>query len=335
MKVAFLIHSLEVNSCRYRVLQYLPYLKEQGVDVSIHFFQRKWKGKIKFYSTLNHYDILYIHRKLFPPIEFWTIRKKVPKIIYDFDDAVMYRSSGALSPYSRSRRMKFAYMMRRVDGVVSGNRFLESEVLPYNNSVEVIPTSIDLSRYHLKECYFKGNPVTLGWLGSGSTVKYIRSLLPTLERVSLKYPHIQLKIVCDEFPESSRVPLVKKKWSADEEEADLKSFDIGLMPLTNDLWSKGKCGLKILQYFSVGVPAVCTPIGVNRDIVEDGVNGFWAENEDQWEDRLLEMIQEKGSWKEMGLKGRERVERGYSLTVNAPRLLNVLKKVLRSEGRSG
>ena len=335
MKVAFLIHSLEVNGCRYRVLQYLPYLKEQGVDASVHFFQRKWADKSKFYRTLDQYDILYVHRKLFPPIEFRIIRKKVPKIIYDFDDAVMYRSSGASSPHSLSRRMKFAYMMKRVDAVVAGNRFLESEVLPYNASVEVIPTSIDLSRYHLKEYSPEGDPVTLGWLGSGSTEKYIRSLLPTLERVSLKYPHIQLKIVSDRFPESSKMPLIRKRWSADEEEADLKSFDIGLMPLANDTWSKGKCGLKILQYFSVGVPAVCSPIGVNRDIVEDGVSGYWAENEEQWEDRILKMIRERGSWREMGLRGRERVEQGYSLTVNAPRILNVLKKVLDSQGRSG
>src|SRR4030042_178503 len=239
MKVSFLIHSLEVNSCRDRVLQYIPYLKEQGSDVSVHFYQRKWIGKMKFYNTLNQYDILYVHRKLFPPIEFWTIRKKVPKIIYDLDDAVMYRSSGAQSPHSLSRRMKFSYMMKRVDGVVAGNRFLESEVIPYNQAVEVIPTSIDLSRYHLKEYRSKGDPVTLGWVGSGSTVKYIRSLLPTLEKVFLKYPHIQLKIVCDEFPESSKVPLIKKRWSADEDEADLKRFVIGLMPLSHEQWFKG------------------------------------------------------------------------------------------------
>jgi glycosyltransferase involved in cell wall biosynthesis len=231
--------------------------------------------------------------------------------------------------------MKFAYMMRRVDGVVAGNRFLESEALPYNGSVEVIPTSVDLSRYHLKEYSPTGDLITLGWLGSGSTEKYIRSLLPTIEQVSLRYPHIQLKIVSDRFPEGSELPLIRKRWSADEEEADLKSFDIGLMPLANDMWSKGKCGLKILQYFGVGVPVVCSPIGVNRDIVEDGVSGYWAENEKEWEDRILKMIQERRSWKEMGLRGRERVEQDYSLTVNGPRILNFLMKVLNSEGRSG
>ena len=105
------------------------------------------------------------------------------------------------------------------------------------------------------------------------------------------------------------------------------------MPLSIDLWSQGKCGLKIIQYFSVGVPVVCTPVGINRDIVEDGVNGFWAENGDQWEDRLLKLIREEELRKEMGFKGRKKVEEGYCLEVNAPRILDVLKKFCHSEDR--
>jgi len=328
MKVAFLIHSLEVNSCRYRVLQYIPYFKEAGIDASIHFYQRTWLEKLKFYNTLGEYDIFYIHRKLFPPIEFAYIRKKAKRIIYDFDDAIMYRSSSAKNPYSLSRRIKFAYMMRRLDFVIAGNNFLKTEVLRYNLYSEIIPTSIDLSQYSSKKGYSrKEGPVIIGWLGSSSTLKYLKGLMPTIERLYRRYPHFQLKIVCDQFLDSSTVPVIKKKWSAETEETDLKSFDIGVMPLTDDLWSRGKCGLKILQYFSVGVPAVCTPVGINRDIVQDNVNGFWAQNEKQWEDKLLTLIQEEGLRREMGAKGRKTVERLYTVDVNAPRLLGILKKV--------
>jgi len=327
MKVAFLIHSLEVNSCRYRVLQYVPYLKEKGIDVSIHFYKRNWMDKLRFYNTLGRYDILYIHRRLFPPLEFWYIRKKARKIIYDFDDALMYRSSGSKSPYSSSRRLRFAYMMKHVDFVIAGNHFLKSEVLPYTVNVEVIPTSIDLSRYSLKEGFHQEGPMIIGWLGSSSTLKYLRSLLPTFEKLYQEYPHFQLKMVCDHFLESEHVPMIKKRWSPEEEESDLKSFDIGIMPLSDDLWSRGKCGLKILQYYSVGVPVVCTPAGVNRDLVEDGVNGFWACNEEEWKKGLLKLMKEEGLRREMGMKGRKTVERAYSLKVNAPRILDVLSKV--------
>jgi glycosyltransferase involved in cell wall biosynthesis len=327
MKVAFLIHSLEVNSCRYRVLQYLPYLKEAGIEVAVHFYQRTWRDKLRFYNTLGHYDIFYIHRKLFPPLEFAYIRRKAKKIIYDFDDAIMYRSSSAKNAYSLSRRIKFAFMMKRVDFIIAGNNFLKSEVLPYNPQVEVIPTSIDLSRYTTKEPSRQKGPVIVGWLGSSSTLKYLRNFMPTLERLYRRYPHFQLKIVCDRFPDDIKVPVIKKQWSAETEEADLKSFDIGVMPLSDDLWSRGKCGLKILQYFSVGVPAVCTPVGINRDIVQDSINGFWAQDERQWEDRLLTLIREKELRREMGLVGRKTVENLYAVEVNAPRLLGILKKV--------
>jgi glycosyltransferase involved in cell wall biosynthesis len=219
-------------------------------------------------------------------------------------------------------------MMKRVDFVIAGNQFLKSEVLPYNSNVSVIPTSIDLSRYTVKNNILKESPFTIGWLGSSSTLKYLRNLMPTLENLYQRFPNFQLKIVCDQFLDNPQVPVIKKRWSPDEEEADLKSFDIGLMPLSTDLWSQGKCGLKIIQYFSVGVPVVCTPVGINRDIVEDGVNGFWAQNGDQWEDRLLKLIREEGLRKEMGFKGRKKVEEGYSLEVNAPQILDVFKKVL-------
>jgi len=330
VKVAFLIQSFEASSSRYRVLQYLPFLKEQGVDVFVHPRQQRWKDKFNFYNTLDHYDLLYILRKLFSPAEFWYIRKKARKIVYDFDDAVMYRSSGSTSPYSFSRRTRFAYMMRRVDYVIAGNEFLKSEAQRYNDNVAVIPTSIDLSHYSMKEDDHSEGPITIGWLGSGSTLKYLRPLIPVLENIHKKHPNIQLKIVCDRFLNGLDVPVINKNWSSEEEVSDLKSFDIGIMPLTDDPWSRGKCGFKILQYYGAGVPVVCTPVGVNREIVKDGVNGFWAHDEKQWEEKLLTLIRDEGSRREMGFKGRETVKEGYTLEVNAPRLFSVIKDVIKN-----
>jgi glycosyltransferase involved in cell wall biosynthesis len=328
MKVAFLIHSLEAPSCRYRVLQYLPYLRQQGVEISVHLFKHHLLNKLKFYSTLGQYDIVVIQRKLFSPVDFWYIRRRANRIVYDFDDALMYRSARSKNPYSFSRRIKFAYMMRRIDFVIAGNHFLKSEVLPYNSNVAIIPTPIDLSRYRLKEYSYGKGPITIGWLGSRSSLRYLKSLIPAFENISKKCADVQLKMVCSEFLDSANVPMIKKKWSLDEEEEDLKSFDIGVMPLSNDLWSKGKCGLKILQYFSVGVPVVCTPVGINQDIVEDGINGFWAQSGLQWEDCLLRLIRDEALRREMGLRGRETVRRAYSLEVNTPRFFSVLKEVM-------
>jgi glycosyltransferase involved in cell wall biosynthesis len=288
---------------------------------------------MELYRTLSQYDLLYIHRKLFSPVEFWYLRRKAKKIVYDIDDALMYRSSGKETASSPSRRMKFAFMTRRVDFIVAGNQFLKSEVLSYNPQVAVLPTSLDLSLYSCKQDHDQTGPMTIGWLGTSSTLKYLRNLMPTLEGLYERYPHFRLKVVCDQFPDSSILPVVKKKWSSEEEEKDLKSFDIGVMPLSDDLWSQGKCGLKILQYFGVGIPAVCTPVGINRDIVEDGINGFWASDGKQWEDRLLKLMQERSLRREMGIRGRRTVEEGYCLDVNAPRLHDLLHRVLHGEDR--
>jgi glycosyltransferase involved in cell wall biosynthesis len=240
----------------------------------------------------------------------------------------MYRSAKSKNPYSISRRAKFAYLVKRADLVIAGNAFLKTEALRHNDHVVTIPTPLDLSRYRLKEGVPNKDVVTIGWLGSRSSLRYLRSLLPTLESIFRKHPEVRLKIVCSEFLDSRNLPIVKKQWSWEDEEEDLRSFDIGVMPLSNDLWSKGKCGLKILQYYSVGVPVVCTPVGINQDIVTHGVNGFWALNEGQWEEGLVTLIQNQALRREMGLRGRETVEKTYSLEANAPRLFEVLKEVV-------
>jgi glycosyltransferase involved in cell wall biosynthesis len=327
MKVAFLIHNTEAPSCRYRVLQYFPYLKQQGTEVSTHLFRHNLMDKWKFYATLGEYDLIFIQRKLFHPVDFWYIRRKAKKIVYDFDDAVMYRSAKSKNPHSFSRRIKFARMMKRADLIIAGNEFLKTKALPHNSNVVVIPTSIDLSQYSLKEDLHHGGQITIGWLGSRSSLRYLRSLLPTFENIFKKYPNIQLKIVCSEFLDSPHLPIIKKPWSWEEEEEDLKSFDIGVMPLSNDLWSKGKCGLKILQYFSVGIPTICTPVGMNKDIVEEGVNGFWATTTEEWEEKLSILIENPTLREKMGKEGRDKVLEEYSLQASAPRLFAILKQV--------
>ena len=328
MKVAFLVRSMEDSSSRYRALQYVPFLKEKGVDVSVLCHQRRWGDKLKLYNSMDRYDIVVIFRKRFTPIEFWYIRRKARKIIYDLDDAVMYRDSGSASPRSFSRRLRFSYMMRRVDAVIAGNDFLKSEVLRYNDRVVTIPTTIDLSRYSMKGTDGSGNHMTIGWIGSNSTLEYLKLVIPAIERIYQRHPDVRFKIVCETFLDNLTVPVIKKRWTSEEEGADLRSFDIGVMPLEDDLWSRGKCALKILQYYGVGLPVVCSPVGTNREIVKDGINGFWARDEKEWEEKLETLIEKEDLRREMGARGRSVVEQEYSLEVNAPHLLAVLKEVM-------
>ena len=238
----------------------------------------------------------------------------------------MYKNSLAASPYSRTRARRFAAMMRACDAVIAGNSFLVENTRPYNSNVCLIPTSIALSRYSLKDYAGPASElVTLGWIGDHGSIHYLKRLGPLLDHLAARYPgRVQLKVICDTFVECSVMPVIESRWSSATEVAELQSLDIGLMPLVDDPWSWGKCGLKILQYFGVGVPAVCTPVGVNRDVVKPGVNGYWASSEAEWLEGLSSLIEDPARRRDFGLQGRQTLETAYSLEVNAPRILKVV-----------
>jgi glycosyltransferase involved in cell wall biosynthesis len=222
-------------------------------------------------------------------------------------------------------------MVKGSDAVTVGNQFLKKEVLKVDRTkrVFVIPTSVDTNLYPKKKNFSDRQEITLGWIGTKGNLKYLKSLDPVFEAIRQRFPQVKLKIVSNEFYDSFTLPLVKKVWKLEDENEDLVSFDIGLMPLSDDLWSRGKCGLKIIQYLSVGVPVICTPVGINSDIVKDGENGFWATNLQEWVDRLSTLIQNPKLRYQMGLKGIETVEKEYSLTVTSEKFLQVLQSLFR------
>jgi glycosyltransferase involved in cell wall biosynthesis len=329
MKVLFLIQGFSVAASRYRVLQYLPYLASRGVEAKVSVYPRSLKENIQFFKTLPQMDLLFLQRKRFNQPRLGLLRKRAKRIIYDFDDSVMYRNSKAKDPLSSTRRRRFVQMIKNSDFVIAGNEFLKGEVLPITTNVEVIPSAIDEERYHLKTYPVHQERVTLGWIGDHGSIHYLKKMKPLFERIGEKYSHVELKIVCDTFFDCARMKVIKKNWSSEDEVADLQGFDIGLMPLVDDPWSWGKCGLKIVQYQGVGVPVVCTPVGVNRDLVEDGTNGFYATTPDEWEEKLSLLIDHSRLRERMGREGRKRVLEKYTRQACAPRLFSILDRVAK------
>ena len=328
MKLVFLTHFSDQGH-RFRVEQYFSYLIAHQVEPKWQPLSGSWKERLMTYRQLPSFDVVCIQRRLLSPFEFCLIRKKSSKVLFDLDDAVMYRSSSSPRPHSLSRRLKFRWMVKGSDVVTVGNRFLEDQVLKVDRKkkVFVIPTSIDMNLYPQKKKISHSEEIVLGWIGTKGNLKYLRKLDPVFETIRQRFPRVKLKIVSNEFYDSSHLPVVKKLWKLEDENEDLISFDIGLMPLDDDLWSRGKCGLKIIQYLSVGVPVVCTPVGINPDIVQDGENGFWATSHQEWVDRLSDLIQNPDLRLQMGLKGIETVEREYSLTVTSEKFLSVLQSL--------
>ena len=331
MRVIFLTHFSDQGH-RFRVEQYFPFLREHQIEPKWQPTSGTLRERLALYQELPSYDVVCIQRRLFSPYEFYHVRKRAKKILFDLDDAIMYRSSAFSMPYSISRWFKFRWMVRGSDVITVGNQFLREEVRKVNRRKEVvlIPTCVDTRLYPKKKRVSDSPEFTLGWIGTKGNLPYLRKLEPVFKTLSEHFSHVKLKIVSDDFYDSPSLPVIKKPWRLEDENEDLISFDVGLMPLGDDLWSKGKCGLKIIQYLSVGVPVVCTPVGINRDIVQDGRNGFWATTPEEWVNRLTQLLQDPELRQKMGDFGIETVEKGYSLAVTSNKFLKVLENLTRT-----
>src|SRR4030042_3661491 len=199
MNVLFLIQGYSVAASRYRVLQYIPYLESCGVEAVVSPYPRTLKENIRFFGALSRYDIVFLQRKRFNQPRLGLLRRRAKRIIYDFDDAVMYRNSKSKDPVSSTRRRRFVQMIKNSDFVIAGNEFLKREVFPFNPNVEVIPTAIDQERYHLKTYPTQKERVTLGWIGDHGSIHYLEKMRPIFEKIGKRYSNTELKIVCDTF----------------------------------------------------------------------------------------------------------------------------------------
>lgn len=320
-----LIQGKEIAASRYRILQYIPYLERHGVSCAVREFPNSPKDYSSLISILPRYDCVFVQRKRFHFPFLPIFRFRAEKVVYDLDDAVMYKNSTAASPYSGTRQRRFKNMVMKSDIIIAGNTFLKDQVLQYHSRVIVIPTSIPAEKYRLKDHSVQKGLVTIGWIGDHGSIHYLEKMKNIWNEIGKRYPgKVELKIICDVFFDCENIPVRKVQWSEETEVAELMDIDIGVMPLQNDPWSHGKCGLKLLQYFGVGVPAVCTPVGVNRDVVIDGRNGYWASNEHEWVESISQMIEKKEKRAQMGIEGRAVLDRGYVLEANAPRLLGAI-----------
>jgi glycosyltransferase involved in cell wall biosynthesis len=325
MKVLFLIQGFQVAASRYRVLQYLPFIQEAGIETEVLQFPARMSGWASLYDTLKAAGTIFVQRKRLPLPILMLLKGLGKKIIYDFDDAVMFKNSLAENPYSTRRRLSFKRMLRYTDLVIAGNEFLKEEAEKYHGRVRVLPTPVDAERYRPK-AYPGGAVVNIGWIGDHGSIHYMESYKDVWEEVGERFENVMLTIICDTFIETGRIRLNKVRWNLEREIDDLHSLDIGVMPLFDDLWSRGKCGFKIIQYLGVGVPAICTPVGINRDVVVDGVSGFWAVSRREWVEKLSTLIGDAGMRERMGKAGRRKIMEGYTVQACAPRLIEWIRE---------
>lgn len=341
-------------SSRLRLFQYVPYLQAEGIQIDVrpllddHYLRRLYAGQMPWVSVIRayagrifrlladrDYEVIWIEKELFPWLPAWLAQMILPRrarLIVDYDDAIFHNYDMHSSQLVRMLLgRKIDKVMRRADMVTAGNQYLADRARATEClQVEVLPTVIDLARYPVvQKLYRDCDAIVIGWIGSPSTAHYLKQVASVATRLQEKHA-VKFLAIGSRPDQVKGSPFQAVQWAESNEVELLRSIDIGIMPLEDGPWERGKCGYKIIQYMACSLPVVASPVGVNQDIVIHGTNGFLAKTEDEWVNALTQLIGDAQLRRTMGRAGRGLVEETYCLQVQAPRLAGLIRRLRRT-----
>lgn len=308
MRILFLTHRSDTPSTRYRVTPFADRFRRAGHDVRV----REYKGGLlalpSLFRAVRDSDALVLQKRLPPRWITNALRKRAKRFVYDFDDAVYLKREGAAPSPTRERR--FEAVIAAADAVVAGNSHLAARA----RRATVIPTVLDPAPYESAPRP-PHDGVVAGWIGAGGNLKYLEALLPLLKELP-----VRVRVVCNQFPEG----VEKVRWTAEGEAAAVAGMDIGLAPMPDDEWTRGKCGTRVLQYFAAGVPVVADDVGAHRDLVGGG--GFLVKSPADWMSRIDELAADPALRRRMGEEGHRRLKKSFTPDAVFPKWLELLSR---------
>jgi glycosyltransferase involved in cell wall biosynthesis len=331
-------------SQRYRFEQYLEFFSQNGYQCHHVYLLNKKRDEI-FYSKGNYlgkgwilvysmwvlfkqsflkkYDLVYIQREAFMLGSSFFERRlaRRNKLVYDFDDAIWLKQTGTIKSnnkllYFLKNPEKTQNIIKVSDMVFAGNQYLADYASRFNPSVKIIPTTIDTELYKVIR-KTPGERVCIGWSGSFSTIIHFEFILPVLIELKNRFGEkVYFKVIGDPSYENESLNIKGIPWTRETEVKELSEIDIGIMPLPDDQWTRGKCGAKGLIYMSLGIPTIMSPVGVNKKIINDGINGYLAESNQEWTDKLSLLVSSFDLRIKVGNAGRDEVVKNYSVNAN-------------------
>lgn len=305
--ILFLTKPREAASTRYRALAYFDRLGEAGWQAKLLAQDDPGATRAAILREARRADVVVVCRKTFTGPFRWLLRRAAQRLVYDFDDAVFTAPGGA----SRTRSRRFASMVRRCDAVWAGNDYLAHAAGRYHANVTVLPTAIEPAAYQGPPSP-PGDAFELVWIGSSSTRRYLETALGGLALASRRVPGLRLKIVADFDLPDAPVATRAVRWTRENEAAELRSSHAGIAPMPDTPYTRGKCGLKVLQYMAASIPVVASDTGVHRQIVTPDQTGILASTPEQWSDAIAHLHQNADSRREMGSEGNRRVNDRYT-----------------------
>lgn len=315
LRLLVLLTKRQPPSSRLRMTACFDEFRKHGIEAAGMPIPSDFLGRLGLLRLAANHDAVCIQKKTsFHPLELGLLRRANRNLIFDMDDAVMFHELEHHKPLTGKNFIKFIRTIDHCRAVVAGNTSLAKYAEANCDIVKVLPTPVDLARYRVKDYGQATDAITIGWVGVAGSLHFLRWLAPTLQELAGEFPQLQLKIVCNDFIDIPGVPTVKQTWALEDETEQLRSFDIGIMPLADSLWARGKCGYKILQYFGAGVPAVASPVGINVEFIRHRQTGMLADTPAEWKEALRALILDADLRKRIGLAGRHEVESKYALT---------------------
>ena len=334
MQLVALVESEGHVCARYRLAAFRPHLARAGHTLELRPVPRSWFGRLTLGRELAHADAVIVQRKLLPRLSVALLRRRVPRLIFDLDDAVWLRDSYSGKGFDDPKRLRrFRAMLRACDLIVAGNEVLAEEARKHADPgrVVVIPTCVDVAKYPTARTLREG--VQLVWTGSSSTLRGLEQFTPTLTAIGRAVPGTRLKLICDRFIGVPGLPVDATVWNEATEPAEIAAADVGIGWVPDDPWSRGKCGLKILQYQAAGLPVVANPVGVQGEFVRDGVTGTLATTTEDWVHAVRRLADDAALRTRLGGAARREVEARYSVEAGAARWVAALERLaLRRTG---
>ncbi len=324
MKLMIITNNPTRASFRLRIEDHLDFLEKEGIRSTVFALPKKTADRWKIFRQASGYDALLLHRKCLNIWDWWFLSRHCPPVVFDFDDAIMHSSTKPESDRTSHYRL-FKRTAEKATAMIAGNDNLAGYARKYCDRVHVLPTGLDVPAYFVPDTKKPDDRVRLVWIGSRKTLPYLAEIRPVLEQIGAENKNVVLRIIADRFFELENMEVEQRPWSLEGQVRDLRECDIGISPLPDNRFTRGKCAFKMLQYFATSLPVVASPVGTNRTFLEESGAGLLASTPAQWKEAILTMVADMDGWRKKGEGGRHYVRR-----FDKPDIARELARILKT-----
>jgi len=328
MNLLILTNNPNRASFRQRIAIYLNALRENGLNCEVAKLPSGSLARRRLFKQTAEFDGVFLHKKTLNFLDAFWLRRYAKKIIYNFDDAIMY-SDRTPEHDNRSHFVPFRRTVKLSDMVITGSSYLATHAKKFNSNVETLPLGLKVSDYMVDRPNKDDSVVRLVWIGSQNTLHYLRAIKPALEEIGSRFNHVILRIICEDFFNLENMQVEKYMWSEQTRGTDLAKCDIGLAPLPDNRFTRGKCSFKVLEYAAAGLPVVASPVGTNSQHVRDNVTGFLAISIHEWFEKITQLINDPQLREQMGKEGLAQVQ-NFDTVIIGKKLVELITKCLAS-----